>query len=129
IPQDRPSSPSSWKEPTATEKTKNQSARERTSVDNRFHRTCFHAAATCLHMPATLTPERTIDIGRRSPAFPVTPPCVRVRTRRFGELSSSDHRGKTERSEVSIGQGDGDRGRVSDPTQTWYDVGCVGISS
>ena len=28
-----------------------------------------------------------IDIGRPSPAFPVTPPCVRVRTRRFGELS------------------------------------------
>jgi hypothetical protein len=25
-----------------------------------------------------------IDIGRRSPAVPVTPPCVRVRTRRFG---------------------------------------------
>ena len=28
-----------------------------------------------------------IDIGRRSLAFPVTPPCVRVRTRRFGGLS------------------------------------------
>ena len=27
-----------------------------------------------------------IDIGRRSLAFPVTPPCVRVRTRRFGWL-------------------------------------------
>jgi hypothetical protein len=29
----------------------------------------------------------TIDIGRRSPAFPVTPPYVRVRIRRFGGLS------------------------------------------
>src|ERR1039457_1561471 len=27
------------------------------------------------------------DIGRRSPAFPVTPPYVRVRIRRFGGLS------------------------------------------
>ena len=27
-----------------------------------------------------------IDIGRPSQAFPVTPPCVRVRTRRFGRL-------------------------------------------
>jgi putative transposase len=27
-----------------------------------------------------------IDIGRRSLAFPVTPPCVRVRTRRFGRI-------------------------------------------
>ncbi len=29
---------------------------------------------------------RGIDIGRRSLAFPVTPPCVRVRTRRFGRI-------------------------------------------
>jgi hypothetical protein len=28
-----------------------------------------------------------INIGRRSPAFPVTPPGVRVRTGRFGGLS------------------------------------------
>ncbi len=28
-----------------------------------------------------------INIGRRSPAFPVTPPDVRVRTGRFGGLS------------------------------------------
>ena len=28
-----------------------------------------------------------IDIGRRSPAVPVTPPYVRVRIRRFGGLS------------------------------------------
>lgn len=28
-----------------------------------------------------------INIGRRSPAFPVTPPGVRVRTGRFGRLS------------------------------------------
>jgi len=30
---------------------------------------------------------KRIDIGRRSPAFPVTPPGVRVRTGRFGGLS------------------------------------------
>jgi integrase len=30
---------------------------------------------------------REIDIGKRSPAVPVTPPCVRVRTRRLGGLS------------------------------------------
>ena len=28
-----------------------------------------------------------IDIGRRSLAFPVTPPCIRVRTRRFGRIT------------------------------------------
>ena len=27
-----------------------------------------------------------IDIGRWSPTFPVTPPCVRLRTRRFGQI-------------------------------------------
>ena len=27
---------------------------------------------------------KEIDIGRPSRAFPVTPPCVRIRTRRFG---------------------------------------------
>ena len=30
---------------------------------------------------------RPIDIGRRSPAFPVTPPYIRIRIRRFGGLS------------------------------------------
>ena len=30
-----------------------------------------------------------IDIGRPSRAFPVTPPCVRVRTRRFGSVERS----------------------------------------
>jgi hypothetical protein len=34
-----------------------------------------------------------IDIGRPSRAFPVTPPCVRVRTRRFGELCGRTRRG------------------------------------
>jgi hypothetical protein len=34
-------------------------------------------------------PGSFIDIGRPSRAFPVTPPCVRVRTRRFGWLSVS----------------------------------------
>ena len=29
-----------------------------------------------------------VDIGRSSRTFPVTPPCVRVRTRRFGESSA-----------------------------------------
>ena len=33
-----------------------------------------------------ITPSYGIDIGRRSLAFPVTPPCVRVRTRRFGRI-------------------------------------------
>jgi len=32
------------------------------------------------------TQVRLIDIGRPSRAFPVTPPCVRVRTRRFGRV-------------------------------------------
>ena len=31
-----------------------------------------------------------IDIGRPSQAFPVTPPCVRVRTRRFGSVKQFD---------------------------------------
>src|SRR5215472_5717432 len=31
--------------------------------------------------------EPSIGIGKRSPAVPATPPCVRVRTRRFGEWS------------------------------------------
>ena len=33
------------------------------------------------------TSRPTIDIGRRSPAFPVTPPYIRIRIRRFGGLS------------------------------------------
>ena len=38
--------------------------------------------------PSCVRPERpAIDIGRRSPAFPVTPPYVRVRIRRFRDLS------------------------------------------
>jgi hypothetical protein len=32
-------------------------------------------------------PTIEIDIGRLSPAFPVTPPDMRVRIRRFGGLS------------------------------------------
>ncbi|HWC29543.1 MAG TPA: hypothetical protein VG845_05605, partial [Dehalococcoidia bacterium] len=40
-----------------------------------------------------------IDIGRPSRAVPVTPPCVRVRTRRFGWLSGlGSQLGKSERS-------------------------------
>ena len=40
-------------------------------------------AGTSLVFPA----KAEIDIGRLSPAFPVTPPYVRVRIRRFGGLS------------------------------------------
>src|SRR5450830_1707595 len=35
---------------------------------------------------AIMARERIIDIGRPSRAVPVTPPCVRVRTRRFGRV-------------------------------------------
>ena len=46
-----------------------------------------------------------IDIGRPSQAFPVTPPCIRVRTRRFGEKSRSHYkRRETKRIEESVGQ-------------------------
>ncbi len=34
-----------------------------------------------------LASKRAIDIGKRSPAVPVTPPYMRVRIRRFGGLS------------------------------------------
>jgi hypothetical protein len=37
-------------------------------------------------IPLALCALRQIDIGRPSQAFPVTPPCIRVRTRRFGGL-------------------------------------------
>ena len=39
------------------------------------------------HLLAVEHARHTIDIGRLSPAFPVTPPYVRVRIRRFRELS------------------------------------------
>ena len=42
-------------------------------------------SATALESRHHSTPTK-IDIGRLSPAFPVTPPCVRVRIRRFCEL-------------------------------------------
>ncbi len=42
----------------------------------------------CNNMPSRFAGSSTpIDIGKRSPAFPVTPPYVRVRIRRFGGLS------------------------------------------
>jgi len=41
----------------ARKKTKKQSAKERTALDNRFHRTFFRSAARGLHVPATLTRE------------------------------------------------------------------------
>ena len=38
--------------------------------------------------PILMRPDgASIDIGRRSPAFPVTPPYIRIRIRRFGGLS------------------------------------------
>ena len=41
-----------------------------------------------LRLPHPIKPDgASIDIGRRSPAFPVTPPYIRVRIRRFGGLS------------------------------------------
>jgi len=40
----------------------------------------------------------TIDIGRPSRAFPVTPPCVRVRTRRFGPIQAAGGAGPARRS-------------------------------
>ncbi len=44
-------------------------------------------AAACLEIRFAGRRRSRIDIGRRSPAFPVTPPYVRVRIRRFGGLS------------------------------------------
>src|SRR5436190_661593 len=41
----------------ATEKTKKQSARKRTALDNRFHRTFFRSGARGLHVPIELPPE------------------------------------------------------------------------
>jgi hypothetical protein len=41
--------------------------------------------ATDAHLRSSVT--GLIDIGKRSPAVPVTPPYVRVRIRRFGGLS------------------------------------------
>jgi hypothetical protein len=51
----------------------------------------------------------SIDIGRLLPAFPVTPPCIRVRTRRFRDLSQGPEvrvtfrRWRLRRSQVSFG--------------------------
>src|SRR5689334_5320890 len=41
----------------AKEKTEKQSAKRRTALDNRFHRTFFRSAARGPHVPARLTPE------------------------------------------------------------------------
>jgi hypothetical protein len=50
-----PSSSSERKGLIARDKTKKQSAKRRTALDNRFHRTFFHSAARGLHAPPTLT--------------------------------------------------------------------------
>ena len=39
-----------------------------------------------LALSIQITQDAKIDIGKRSPAVPVIPPGVRVRTRRFGGL-------------------------------------------
>ena len=51
------SSPSGRKGLIATEKTKKQSAKKRSALDNRFHRTFFRSAARGLHVPTKLTRE------------------------------------------------------------------------
>ena len=61
-----------------------------------------------------------IDIGRLSPAFPVTPPDMRVRIRRFGGLGyrpNSQSR-NPERVEIGIGQCEMEPRRVRQPPRT-----------
>src|SRR5437016_10045824 len=55
--------------------------------------------------PETMS-DRDRHRGGGHPPTPATPPCVRVRTRRFGlvTLASIDQRWKSERCEVSIGK-------------------------
>src|SRR5437763_10168746 len=52
----------------AKEKTKKQSARKRTALDNRFHRTFLRWAACGLHVPARLTPEPAENEAARPPS-------------------------------------------------------------
>jgi hypothetical protein len=53
-----------------------------------FHPTRDRSLAEIKTEPKKLAVDaRRMDIGRLSPAFPVTPPYVRVRIRRFGGLS------------------------------------------
>ncbi len=56
-----------------------------------------------------------IDIGKPSRAVRVTPPGVRVRTRRFGWLKTGRIReaGESERVEVGTGQGDAEGGAAA----------------
>ena len=77
------SSPSSRKGLIATEKTKKQSASERTALDNRFHRTFFRSAARGLHAPTTLTAEPTKHEARKRRAVR-----LKARTGRGVEVSS-----------------------------------------
>ena len=56
-------------------------------VRRRCRRTAQATRRSCSEQDLRATPRPTIDIGRRSPAFPVTPPYIRIRIRRFGGLS------------------------------------------
>ena len=49
----------------AKEKTKKQSAKKRTVLDNRLHRTFFRSAARGLRVPAELPPELAKREGRK----------------------------------------------------------------
>src|SRR4051812_45695022 len=49
----------------AKEKTKKQSAKKRTALDNRFHRTIFRSVARGPHVPDKLTPEPAKHEGRK----------------------------------------------------------------
>jgi len=49
----------------ARKKNEKQSARKRTALDNRFHRTFFRSAARGLHVPTRLTREATKHEARK----------------------------------------------------------------
>jgi hypothetical protein len=60
--------------------------RRRSSVVSPFAAIFFSAIEH--RQPTFGTGLESVDTGKPARAFPVTPPCVRVRTRRFGELCS-----------------------------------------
>jgi len=63
-----------------------------------------------------------ICTGKRSPAVPATPGCVRIRTRRFGELSlvRCSQTGDAERAEIDIWHSEAEGRTVSDsPWAIW----------
>ena len=51
------------------------------------HEEAYRPGLSILERRAGLPSPSPVDIGRLSPAFPVTPPDMRVRIRRFGGLS------------------------------------------